>query len=186
MLRIAISLTSSTFRFSDREDEKPSIVVESTLVSPEVITVNSRGEREAGTILGTPQELDFRVENFTFQDMSAFESVEHEFFPGSCEPGEEFLELNASKPRVTRKLLSESDPLSDPINILKPGHTYRVTLRPQKIKCWVGGIGETLARRQIDPPPEGVEVCEPIQYEYPGNSELTLACEDELVLKVEA
>ncbi|KAK3697125.1 hypothetical protein LTR37_017621 [Vermiconidia calcicola] len=190
VVHVAISLTSSTFRFSDEESTKPSIIVRSTLITPAIITIDARGERDAGTILGTSADLDFRVENFDFHDVSTSEPVVHDRFPGTCEPDrEEFVELHASKPRVTRTLLDGIDPWTDPSNILKPGHAYRVTLKPQTIKCWEGGIDELLARREIVhvlfPDEDGEEMEGMDMYKYPDGSELTLACDNELVLKVE-
>ncbi|KAK3700406.1 hypothetical protein LTR37_016017 [Vermiconidia calcicola] len=191
VVHVAISLTSSTFRFSDEESTKPSIIVRSTLITPAIITVDARGERDAGTILGTSADLDFRVENFAFHDVSTSEPVIYDLFLGTCEPDrEEFVELHASKPCVTKTLLDGIDPWTDPIKILKPGHTYRVTLKPQTIKCWEGGIDELLARREIvhvlPPDDEDGEEMEGVDmYKYPDSSELTLACDDELILKVE-
>lgn len=75
--------------------------------------------------------------------------------------------------------LRETDPLAAPVDELKAGHTYRVTLKPQTVRCWAGGIDDLLTRREPAPPAEGEE------YNYPGAMDLTLACEEELVLKVE-
>jgi hypothetical protein len=59
--------------------------------------------------------------------------------------------------------------------MLKPGHEYRLTLDPQRIRCWemtiAGILGESRGLLWKDiPEPMG----------------LVLACDDELLLKVEA
>ena len=186
MVQVAISLTSPVFRLSDADENKPTLRVTSTLLTPSTITVEVSGEREAGTVLGTSEDPEFRVEVFDFHDVSTAEPVVYELFPGSCEPAHHFLELHASQSRVTEHLLHESDPLADPIYFLKPGHAYRITLRPQTLKCWIGGIDELLARREIVPPAEGEEEVPGLhEYRYPGEEEWRLACDDELILKVE-
>lgn len=149
----------------------------------------ARGDRDAGTILGAPAsgfDFEFQVENFAFHDMSTSKQVGHNLFTRSCEPGDEnIVELHASKPRVTRALLDQNDPLADPAHILVPGHVYRVTLKPQTIRCWTCGVDELLAKRQVVPPSDGEEVPGYTEYKYPDSRAVTLASKDELILKVD-
>lgn len=196
VVHVAISLTSPTLRFSGQNTSKPSIVVKTTLISPDVITVDIRGKRDAGTILGgldqfrgLDSDLEFEVENFSFYDTTTSKPVVYDLFPGTCMPGDNFIELSSTQPRITKMQLRETDPLAAPVDELKAGHTYRVTLKPQTVRCWAGGVDDLLARREPAPPPEGEEGEEvpegPPAYNYPGAMDLTLACEEELVLKVE-
>lgn len=107
MVHVPILLTSPTLRFSDQNTSKPSIVVKTTLISPDVITVDIRGKRDAGTILGgldqyrgLDSDLEFEVENFGFYDATTSKPVVHDLFPGTCMPGESFIELSSSQPRT--------------------------------------------------------------------------------------
>ena len=117
--------------------------------------------------------------------MTTSEPVVHELFPGTCEPDrDDFVEIHASRPHITRTPLHENDPTSDPINILKPGHEYRITLKPQTITCWAGGIDDLLARRESNPKSE--EQYGITMFKYPDSMMVTLACDDQLILVVEA
>jgi len=61
------------------------------------------------------------------------------------------------------------------VNILEAGHEYRLTLKPQKIRCWGMSVADIFGDRKWLH-----------REEVPEAMELLLACEDELVLKVEA
>lgn len=160
---------------------KPHLVVATTLQTPQILTLDTRGERDSGTVLGTSQETEFRVENFAFYDMTTSKAVVHDLFPGTCEPDrKDFVELRASERRVTSMLLHENDPTSDPVNILQPGHEYRITLKPQTIKCWTGGVEGLLARLERPEEQDSATV------KFTDNMMVTLACDNELILKVEA
>lgn len=157
---------------------KPVLTVTTTLETPSILTVNAHGEWDSGTVLGTSWDKDFfRMEIFAFYDLTTSEPVVHELFPGTCEPWRDgFVELRSSRPHITQTILHEIDPCSDPVNILKLGHKYRMTLKPQKIKCWTGSIKELVEGRGPTHA-EGDDA---------GFTMVTLACDEELVLNVEA
>ena len=68
------------------------------------------------------------------------------------------------------------NPLSDPANILETGHEYRLTLKPQKVRCWHQSIAEIFGDNLDGIPRE----------EIPEAMEILLTCDDELLFTVEA
>lgn len=170
---------------------KPNLVVTTTLQTPSTLTVDARGEWDSGTILGTAEDKYFRVQHFAFYDLTTSEPVVHDLFPGTCERDrDDFVELYSSKPRAMQTMLDDISPHSDPVNILKPGHQYRIRLKPQKIKGFAGSIGELLARRkEVSDEEKEEDVPEeewiPEEKRFPNPMMITLACDEELLLNVE-
>lgn len=142
----------------------------------EVLTIELRGEHDSGTIL----ENDFRIEHFTFHDVATgAEVINTNAFPGTCEPRETLrpssvVEIRQREPLVTKQMLDDMSPLSDPVRQLKAGHEYRVRLKPQTVWAFAGSKEELFKGREmvrVGELPEGVMV--------------RLESEDELRLKVE-
>ncbi len=172
---ISLSLTSNTYRRSDNEDAYPRLVVTTNLISPELATVDLRGETDSGTVLGPI----FRLEHFEFYDLTESRTVDMSPFPGTCEPRLELqpyqvIELKRRIPLETGTRLDDINPLADPVRLLKAGHEYDITLKPQKVR-WVGMSKAELFRAREDIPIE----------ELPEGPLMTLGSEDKLRLKVE-
>ena len=134
------------------------------------------GEFDSGTIL----DNGFRAEHFEFYDLTTSQPVVHSPFPGTCDPGVELapygvLEMVSSKPRETRQLLEDVSPLSDPVRMLENGHEYLLKLKPQTVWSYEGTKEDLF---------KGKEYL--TEEEMPEGMMVTLACDDELVLKVEA
>jgi hypothetical protein len=143
----------------------------------EVLTLELREEQDNGTIL----EEGFRVEHFTFYDLTTdSEVINKDPFPGTCEPREvlwrrSVVEIQSSKPLVTRQDIEDMSPLSDPVRQLANGHEYRITLKPQTVWCFAGSKGDLFGGKEDIP----VE-------DLPAGSMVKLESADELRLKVEA
>jgi len=85
------------------------------------------------------------------------------------------LELDSSKAVITSRTLGHEDIFSDPVNILEAGHEYRLTLKPQKLRCWERSADEMFGDKIGIP-----------ETEVPEARDILLTCDDVLVLKVEA
>jgi hypothetical protein len=174
-VKIELSLTSDTY--SRSSPDAPELVVTTTITNADVLTLELREEEDNGTIL----EEGFRMEHFTFYDLTTDkEVINTNPFPGTCEPREDLypysvVELRSSKPLVTRQDFEDVNPLSDPVRQLRNGHKYRITLEPQTVWCFAGSKEELFGGKKNIPVkdlPEGVMV--------------RLESADELRLKVEA
>jgi hypothetical protein len=174
-VKIELSLTSNTYRRSS--SDAPELIVTTRIANADVLTVELRGEQDNGTIL----EEGFRMEHFTFYDLTTdSEVINKNPFPGTCEPRKDLhpysvVELQSSKPLVTRQDLEDMSPLSDPVRQLKNGHEYRITLKPQKVWCFAGSKEKLFGDKKhvpVENLPEGMMV--------------RLECASELMLKVEA
>ena len=174
-VKIGLSLTSSTYRRSS--PDAPELIVTTTISNADVLTLELREEQDNGTIL----EEGFRMEHFTFYDLTTgSEVINKDPFPGTCEPREALwprsvVEIQSSKPLVTRQYIEDMSPLSDPVRQLENGHEYRITLKPQTVWCFAGGKEELFGGKESVPVgdlPEGIMV--------------RLESKDELRLKVEA
>jgi hypothetical protein len=168
-------LTSNTYRRSALDHDLPHLVVTTTLLAPSQLTVETRGQTDSGTIL----DDGFRAELFNFYDLTSSKPVVHELFPGTCDASDGLeldvaKELHASRPVIARRPLYNG-PLSEPVDILEPGHEYRLTLKPQRIRCWEMSVAEILGDSK------GL-----VWEEMPEPMGVVLACDDELLLKVEA
>lgn len=165
------------YRRSAPHLDRPQLVVTNTLLTPSSLTVEIRGETDSGTIV---TDDGFRAEHFNFFDLTTSKPVVHDLFPGTCDPWDclepfNVKELDTSKPNVVRKALDHVSPYSDPVNILEIGHEYRLTLHAQKVRCWDQSVAEIFGDREYLP-----------REEIPVAMEVLLACDDELLLKVEA
>lgn len=173
-MSIELSLTSNTYRRS--ATDAPELVATTTLSNAEVLTIELRAEKDNGTIL----ENDFRIEHFTFYDITTDnEVVTNNPFPGTCEPRDALypyncVELKAFNPLVTKQMLDDMSPLSDPVRQLEAGHEYRITLLPQTV-WYFAGSKEELFRGRSSVPAE----------ELPEGEQVTLKSVTELRLKVE-
>ena len=122
----------------------------------------------------------FRVEHFSFYDLTTAKPVIHDLFPGTCDAWDmlepdNVIELDSSKPNIARYTLDHISPLSDPVSILENGHEYRLTLKPQTVRCWNRSVDEIFGEREWLS-----------REEVPESVPVLLACEEELLLKVEA
>ena len=173
-VKIELALTSNTYRRSS--PDAPELVVTTTAVNADVLTIELREEQDNGTIL----EDGFRMEHFTFYDLTTdSEVINKNPFPGTCEPRDALhpysvVELQSSKPLVTKQDLEDMNPLSDPVRQLEAGHEYRVTLKPQTVWCFVGSKQELFGGREHIPVGD-----------LPEGMMLRLECATELKLKVE-
>jgi hypothetical protein len=176
-VKVELSLTSDTYRKSS--PDAPELVATTTLTNADVLTVELRGENDSGTIL----ENDFRMQHFTFHDLTTgSEVINRNPFPGTCEPRDvlypySVVELQPSKSIVTKQMLDNMSPLSDPVGQLEVGHEYRITLKPQTVWCFAGSKEELFRGKSSVPVgdlPEEKMV------------RLTLDSADALRLKVEA
>lgn len=173
-VKIEISLTSDTYRRSS--PDAPELVVTSTITNADVLTIELRGEKDSGTVL----EDDFRMEHFTFYDLTTeSEVINKDPFPGTCDSRDSLqpyntAELQSSRPLVTRQVLDDMSPLSDPVRQLKAGHEYRITLKPQTVWCSAGSKNELFGGRSSIPVKE-----------LPKGMMVTLESAGELKLKVE-
>lgn len=173
-VKIELALTLNTYRRSS--PDVPELVVTTTAVNADVLTIELREEQDNGTIL----EDGFRMEHFTFYDLTTdSEVINKNPFPGTCEPRDALypysvVELRSSKPLVTKQDLEDMNPLSDPVKQLEAGHEYRITLKPQTVWCFVGGKQELFGGR------ENILV-----RDLPEGMMLRLECATELKLKVE-
>jgi hypothetical protein len=137
-LRIKLALTSGIYRRSSLDALE--LVVKSKLANVDVLTVEIRGEKDNSTIL----EDGFRFEHFKFYDLTKRrEVIDKKPFPGTCDPRfalqpYSVVELHFSKPFVARQMLDGVSPLSDSVRQLDVGHEYRITLRPQTVRSFVG------------------------------------------------
>jgi len=176
-VKIELSLTSNTYRRSSQDT--PELVVKTTIGSAEVdvLTIELRGDQDSGTVL----EEGFRMEHFTFYDLTTnSEVINTDPFPGTCDPRDALylygvVEIRCSKPLVTRQDFEDVSPLSDPVRQLQNGHEYRITLKPQTVWCFAGSKEELFHGRKdvpVEDLPEGLMV--------------RLESADELRLKVEA
>jgi hypothetical protein len=174
-VKVELSLTSDTY--SRSSPDAPELVVTTTITNADVLTLELREEEDNGTIL----EEGFRMEHFTFYDLTTDkEVINTNPFPGTCEPREDLypysvVELRSSKPLVTRQDFEDVNPLSDPVRQLRNGHKYRITLEPQTVWCFAGSKEELFGGKKnipVEDLPEGVMV--------------RLESADELRLKVEA
>ena len=132
-----------------------------TISNVDVLTVDIRGEKDNGTVL----ENGFRVEHFTFCDLTTgTEVINKNPFPGTCDAGitlapYNVVELRSSRPHVTRHGLEDISPLCDPVRQLKNGHEYRVTLKSQMVWCFAGSKEKLFGDEQyvpIEDLPKGV------------------------------
>jgi hypothetical protein len=85
------------------------------------------------------------------------------------------VEIQSSKPLVTRQYIEDMSPLSDPVRQLENGHEYRITLKPQTVWSFAGSKEELFGGKESVPVgdlPEGIMA--------------RLESKDELRLKVEA
>jgi hypothetical protein len=174
-VKIELSLTSDTYRRSS--PDAPELVVTTTTTNADVLTLELRGEQDNGTIL----EEGFRIEHFTFYDLTTdSEVINTNPFPSTCEPREDLypysvVELRSSEPLVIRQDLEDVSPLSDPVRQLRNGHEYRITLKPQTVWCFAGSKEELFGGKKnilVEELLEGMMV--------------RLESADELRLKVEA
>ena len=174
-MKIELSLTSNTYQRSS--PDAPELIVTTTISNADVLTLELREEQDNGTIL----EEGFRMEHFTFYDLTTDSQVINKNpFPGACEPRESLyprsvVEIQSSKPLVTRQDIEDMSPLSEPVRQLVNGHEYRITLKPQTVWCFAGSKEELFRGREripVENLPEGMMV--------------TLESADELRLKVEA
>jgi len=176
-VKIELALTSDTYQRSS--PDAPQLVATTTITTAnvDVLTIELRGEQDNGTIL----EEGFRMEHFTFYDLTAdSEVISKDPFPGSCDPREALypysvVEVRSSKPLVTRQDLEDVSPLSDPVRQLESGHAYRITLKPQTVWCFAGSKEELFGGRNHVPIKD-----------LPDGMLLTLESADELRLKVDA
>ena len=174
-VQIKVALRSNVYRRSAPISDHPQLVVTTTLLTPSLLTVEIRGEKDSGTILTD----GFRAEHFNFYDLTTSKPVVYDLFPGTCDPWDALYldvvkEMHSFKPNVARQTLEDVNPLSDPVNILKTCHEYRLTLKAQKVRCWDRSVAEIFRDR------EGLSM-----EETPEAMEVLLACEDELLLQVE-
>jgi hypothetical protein len=174
-VKIELSLTSSTYRRSS--PDAPELIVTTTISNADVLTLELREEQDNGTIL----EEGFRMEHLTFYDLTTgSEVINKDPFPGTCEPREDLwprsvVEIQSSKPLVTRQYIEDMSPLSDPVRQLENGHEYRITLKPQTVWCFAGSKEGLFGGKESVPVgdlPEGIMV--------------RLESKDELRLKVVA
>lgn len=106
----------------------------------DVLTIELRSEKDNGTVL----EDGFRMEHFTFHDLTTGSVViNNNPFPGTCDPGDALypyhvMELRSGESLLTRQMLDDMSPLSDPVRQLEAGHEYRITLKPQTVWCFAG------------------------------------------------
>lgn len=176
MVHVKVALTSNVYRRTAPPSARPQLVVTTTLLAPSPLTIEIRGETDSGTILTE----DFRAELFDFYDLTTSKPVTHDLFPGTCDAGvtlepDNVKEIHSSIPNVARSSLDHICPTSDPVNILQTGHSYRLTLKPQAVRCWAMGIDEMFGDKEYlsnEETPEAMGVL--------------LACEDKLLLNVEA
>lgn len=177
-LKIGLSLTSSVYRRSAPEAQKPHLCVTTTLLTPNTATFELIGEYDSGNVL----EDRFRADHFEFVDLTTGRPViNKDPFPGTCDPHwslylRSVVELHASKPLTTRRLLEDMSPLSDPVRQLEVGHKYRLKLKTQRIRCYGRSIADLFGGE------------DPVSREelLPMAIEAVLACDDELILEVEA
>ena len=174
-IRIEVSLTSHVYNRSSPSSDRPRVVVTTTVVAPSVFTVETRSEKDSGTIL----DDSFRAENFQFYDLTTSELVTHDLFPGTCDPWNVLdstlvMELSAYKPNITQRIISHKNPLSEPVSLLKTGHRYRLTLKPQKIRCWDKSVASLFGGKDFLH-----------EDEIPKAMEVLLACEDQLLLEIQ-
>lgn len=174
-MSITLALSSNIYRRSDDSAHYPHLTVTTTLESPNVATVELRGEEDSGTIL----ESGFRLEHFEFYDLTDARVVDKTPFPGTCDPRVELeprqvIELKKGQALKTSQQLEDMNPLADPVRMLKAGHEYSITLKPQRV-WWVAKSKADLfgGREWI---PVG---------DLPDGPLMRLASEDELRLKVE-
>ena len=174
-VKIELSLTSNTYRRSS--SDPPELVATTTLANTEVLTIELRGEKDNGTVLGD----GFRIEHFTFYDLTTKrEVINNNPFPGTCEARfalqpYSVVELRSSSALVTRQTLDRISPLSDPVRQLEVGHEYRITLKPQTAWCFAGSKKE-LFQGNISVDVE----------DLPKGTMIRLESKTELRLKVEA
>jgi len=174
-VHIKVALTSNTYYRSAPWSSHPQLVVTTTLLTPSLLTIENRGETDSGTIL----DDKIRAEHFEFFDLTTSKPVIHDLFPGTCDPWDALYpdvvtELHSDKPNSVSLLLDDMSPLADPVNILEIGHEYRLTLKPQRVRCWGRSIDEIFGGKEDIP-----------RGEIPDPKEVLLACDDELLLKVE-
>lgn len=152
------------------------MIVTTTLLNPSIATCETIGEFDSGTILTDR----FRAEHFEYIDIATDEDIVNpDPFPGTCNPRcdlrpGEVVELHASKPRVTKRLLEDISPLSDPVRDLKIGHEYRIKLKPQWILCYDCSITDLFGGE--DRVPRGDLPKTPLQ--------VVLTSDDEVLLKI--
>jgi len=175
-IHVKAVLTSNIYRRSAPSSWRPDLVVTATLSKPSFLTVDIRGQTDSGTILTDA----FRAEHFEFYDLTTSKLVVHDLFPGTCDPWDALytdsvLELDSSKAVITSRTLGHEDIFSDPVNILEAGHEYRLTLKPQKLRCWERSADEMFGDKIGIP-----------ETEVPEARDILLTCDDVLVLKVEA
>lgn len=173
---ISLALSSNLYRRSDNSAHYPHLTVTTTLKSPEVATVELRGEEDSGTIL----ESSFRLEHFEFYDLTDSRAVDKTPFPGTCDPRvnlepRQVIELHEGQAVKTSQQLEDMNPLADPVRMLQAGHEYRITLKPQKVWWVAKSKAELFGGREWIPVGE-----------LPDGSLMRLSSEDELRLKVEA
>lgn len=172
-----ISLTRDTYSHRAPDSEKPHLVATTTLLSPDVLTVEAFGQWDSGSVLD--KTVGLRGEHLTWTDVKTGEEVINpDPFPGTCNPHseidqEDIVELRQNETQTTQFMLHDVNPLCDPIRDLKSGHEYRVTLKPQKVRAWLMSIRDLLGDKKYR---ERKEAPQPIT--------VTLASEDELLLKV--
>jgi len=174
---VKLSLTADTYKRSASDGTELELVATITLANAEVITIETQGETDSGTIL----DDGFRMEHFAFTDLATGnEVVNRNPFPGTCDPHVDLApwgvaELRSSQPLVTKQTLEDMSPLSDPVRQLLAGHEYRLTLEPQRVRCYAGTKADLFKGKESIPVAELHEAII-----------LTLKSDDELKLKVEA
>ncbi|KAK4981140.1 hypothetical protein LTR28_004192 [Elasticomyces elasticus] len=174
-ITISLALTSNIYRRSDDGRNYPRLIVTTTLESPEVATVELRGEKDSGTIL----ETSFCLEHLEFYDLTDSRVVVKTPFRGTCEPRvylepHHVVELKQDQALKTSQHFEDMDPLADPVRMLKVGHEYRITLKPQNVWWVAKSKAELFDRRDLIPVKE-----------LPEGPLMRLASKDELRLKVE-
>lgn len=176
-IRVRISLTGDTYSHQAPDSEKPHLVATTTLLSPEVLTVEAFGQWDSGSVLD--KTVGLRGEHLTWTDVKTGEEVVNlDPFPGTCNSHSEIdqqgiVELRQNEAQTTHFMLHDVNPLCDPVRDLKSGHEYRVRLKPQTVRAWCMSIRDLLGDKKHRE-----------REEAPKPSMITLASEDELLLKV--
>lgn len=179
-ISISLSLSPSTFRRSDRDEENsPRLTVNAILHAPAPITLDIRGPAGNGSTVLSLSDLSF--EHFTFYDITANKPVTYTNSDDECggNPGGtlnryDTLTLRPGGEHVTHVVMEGYEM---PVRRLKPGHEYRVTLIPVSV-WWTEGTQEDLFK--------GKEYIEVDEEALKNGPHVMLKSSDELNLKVQA
>lgn len=179
-ISIRLSLSHSTFRRSDRDEENsPRLTVHATLHAPAPITLDIRGPAGNGSTVLSSSDLSF--EHFSFYDITANQPVTYTNSNDECggDPGGTLNRFNTLtlRPGEEHVTYAVMEGYEMPVRKLKRGHEYCVSLIPLST-WWTEGTQEELLK--------GKEYVEVDEEELRKGSHVMLSSSDELHLRVEA